>query len=39
VATTHVLRQRHGVPYEIERVVCASCEQVLGERQVRRTAA
>jgi len=37
--TTHVLRQRHGIPYEVERVVCTSCKQMLGERQVRRTAA
>jgi hypothetical protein len=37
--TTHVLRQRHGVPYEVERVVCAGCKQLLDERPVRRTAA
>jgi hypothetical protein len=37
--TTYVLRQRAGVPYEVERKVCSSCEQVLGERPVRRAAA
>jgi len=37
--TTHVLRQRAGVPYEVERVVCGDCRQVLGERLVRRAAA
>ena len=37
--TTHVLRQRGGVPYEVERVVCAKCRQLLGERPVRRAAA
>ncbi len=37
--TTHVLRQHHGVPYEIERVVCEACKKLLAERQVRRAAA
>ena len=37
--TTHVLRQRDGVPYEVERVVCATCRAVLGERPVRRAGA
>jgi hypothetical protein len=37
--TTHVLRQRHGVPYELERVVCRSCKKLLSERPVRRAAA
>lgn len=35
----HLLRQRRGVPYEIERVVCASCGRVLLDRPVRRAAA
>ncbi len=35
----HVLMQRSGVPYEIERQVCTSCARVLGERPVRRAAA
>jgi hypothetical protein len=36
---THALRQRGGVPYEIERTVCAGCRRVLDERTVRRAAA
>jgi NMD protein affecting ribosome stability and mRNA decay len=37
--TTHVLRQRAGVPYEIERKVCSSCRRVLNEKPLRRTTA
>jgi NMD protein affecting ribosome stability and mRNA decay len=37
--TTHVLRQRAGVPYEVVRTVCSSCQRVLGERPLRRAAA
>jgi hypothetical protein len=36
---THLLRQRSGVPYEVERKICKSCNQVLDERPVRRLAA
>jgi len=36
---THELRQRSGVPYEIERTICSSCRRVLAERTVRRAAA
>jgi hypothetical protein len=32
----HVLRQRDGVPYEVERRVCATCARVLDERPLRR---
>jgi NMD protein affecting ribosome stability and mRNA decay len=35
----HTLRQRAGVPYEVERTVCAECRRVLDERTVRRAAA
>ena len=35
----HVLAQRGGVPYELERKVCSGCERVLEERRVRRAAA
>jgi NMD protein affecting ribosome stability and mRNA decay len=35
----HVLRQRAGVPYEVEQRVCADCSRVLGQTTVRRTAA
>jgi hypothetical protein len=37
--TTHVLRQRAGVPYEVERKVCSSCRRVLNETPLRRTTA
>jgi len=37
--TTHVLGQRGGVPYEVERKMCSSCRQVLDERPLRRAAA
>ena len=36
---THLLRQRSGVPFEIEQKVCKSCQRVLDERPVRRAAA
>jgi hypothetical protein len=36
---TYVLSQRLGVPYEVERTVCAQCRQVLGERPLKRAAA
>ena len=35
----HALRQRAGIPYEVERVVCLECRRVLGERALRRAAA
>jgi NMD protein affecting ribosome stability and mRNA decay len=34
----HVLGQQAGVPYEIERSVCATCSRVLDERPLRRAA-
>jgi hypothetical protein len=37
--TTHALRQRSGVPYEVERVVCLACRRVLDERPLKRAAA
>lgn len=37
--TVHAIRQRAGVPYEIERKVCSTCRRVLGEKPIRRTAA
>jgi hypothetical protein len=36
---TYVMGQRLGVPYEVERTVCADCRQVLEERPVKRAAA
>jgi hypothetical protein len=35
----YMLRQREGVPYEVERVQCSQCRQVLEERPLRRAAA
>ena len=35
----HLLMQRAGVPYEIERQVCTSCARVLDEKPVKRAAA
>jgi len=37
--TVRIVRQREGVPYEVERTICAICCQVFGERPVRRAAA
>jgi hypothetical protein len=36
---THVLLQRLGVPYEVERTVCSQCRHVLDERPLKRAAA
>jgi len=35
----HVLLQKAGVPYEIERQVCQACARVLDEKPVKRAAA
>jgi NMD protein affecting ribosome stability and mRNA decay len=35
----HVLQQKAGVPYEIERQVCEACARVLDEKPVKRAAA
>jgi NMD protein affecting ribosome stability and mRNA decay len=35
----HVLLQRAGVPYEMERQVCTSCRRVIDEKPVKRAAA
>jgi NMD protein affecting ribosome stability and mRNA decay len=37
--TKRAIRQRNGIPYEVERQVCADCRQLLGEKLVRRAAA
>jgi NMD protein affecting ribosome stability and mRNA decay len=39
VVETHALRQREGVPYEVERRVCSECRKVLDERLLRRALA
>ena len=35
----HQLRQRAGVPYEVETKVCSACARVLDERPLKRAAA
>jgi NMD protein affecting ribosome stability and mRNA decay len=37
--TLHAIRQRAGVPYEMERRVCTSCSRVVAERALKRAAA
>jgi hypothetical protein len=37
--TLHVLAQRRGIPYELERKVCSACSRVLDERPLKRAAA
>jgi len=37
--TTHVVVQRAGVPYELERRVCETCGRELEQRPLRRAAA
>ncbi len=39
VVTLHALRQRAGIPYEVEREICSGCRRVLRERALRRAAA
>lgn len=36
---THVLLQRYGIPYEVERTLCSECRNVLAERPLKRAAA
>ena len=37
--TTVAIRQRSGVPYQVERQVCADCHRLLDEKPVKRAAA
>jgi RNase P subunit RPR2 len=37
--STHVVVQRSGIPYELERTVCKECARLLTERPLRRAAA
>ena len=39
VVVKHELRQRAGVPYEVEITVCAACDRVLARRPLKRAAA
>jgi len=37
--TVRAIRQRNGIPYEMERRVCKDCRRVLDEKPLKRTAA
>ena len=37
--TVRAIRQRDGVPYEVERKVCADCRRLLGETPLKRASA
>jgi hypothetical protein len=37
--TIHAIRQRSGVPYEVERKVCTDCRRLLDEKPLKRAAA
>jgi len=34
--TVRAIRQRNGVPFEVERQVCKDCRRLLDEKPVRR---
>jgi NMD protein affecting ribosome stability and mRNA decay len=37
--TIHAIRQRAGVPYHVERMVCSNCRRLLDEKAIKRVAA
>jgi hypothetical protein len=37
--TIRAIGRRNGVPYEVERQVCAQCRRLLREKPLKRTAA
>lgn len=37
--TVRAIRQRGGIPYEVERKVCAGCRRLLEEKTLRRASA
>ena len=37
--TVHAIRQHAGVPYHVERKVCAHCRRLLEEKTIKRAAA
>ena len=37
--TKRAIRQRNGIPYEVEQRVCTDCRRLLDEKPVRRAAA
>jgi hypothetical protein len=36
---TRAIRQRNGVPFEVERKVCRECQRLLDERPLKRVPA
>jgi hypothetical protein len=37
--TVHAIRKRAGVPYHVERKICADCSRLLEEKTIKRAAA
>jgi hypothetical protein len=37
--TVHAIRQRAGVPYQVERKVCSNCRRLLDEKPIKRAVA
>jgi hypothetical protein len=37
--TVRAIRQRNGVPYEVERKLCKSCRRLLEEKPLKRASA
>jgi len=37
--TIRAIRQRSGIPYEVERSVCTDCRRVLDEKPLKRASA
>ena len=37
--TVHAIRQRAGVPYQVERKVCSNCQRLLAEKPIKRAVA
>ena len=37
--TVHAIRQRAGVPYQVERKVSSSCRRLLDEKTIKRAVA
>jgi hypothetical protein len=37
--TIRAIRQRNGIPYEVERRVCSDCRRLLDEKPVKRASA
>jgi hypothetical protein len=35
LTTVHFLEQKHGVPYELEQVRCADCQEIVDEAKHR----